>query len=428
VAGAETLYHCGPLLIFSMSDSSAPRSPLDAPALPISPGLVVLALAALLALQPVTTDLYLPALPVLTRSLNATVAAGQLTLSALLLAFGCSQLFWGPVSDRFGRRPVLLAGLSLYVVASIASALAPTMVLLIAGRTVQGAAMGAVVMCARAIVRDLYTPLAGARAMSRGLSGLGIVACVSAPIGGLLTQWLGWRYALLALTLYAACTLALIALRLPETLVQRNPQALRPANVLRTWGMVLRSPTFWAFSLLTAASYGGLFAFLATSSFVYMEVLGLSRMQYGLALTSMSAAYLLGTVVCRRLLARFGLLRTVAIAAGLSGSSGILLLSAALLGWHSVAALLPPFWLFMMGQGIHQPCGQSGSVGPFPQAAGVASALNGFVMMVVAFVTGLFLGWAHNGTIWPLVGGISFWAACLPLIGWTLVQRYGAAK
>jgi len=412
-----------------MPHSSAPLGRvIDAPALPIAPGLVIVVLAALLALQPVTTDLYLPALPVLTRSLNASVAAGQLTLSALLLAFGCSQLFWGPVSDRFGRRPVLLAGLLLYVLASLASVLAPTMLLLVVARTVQGAAMGAVVMCARAIVRDLYTPLAGARAMSKGLSGLGIVACLSAPIGGLLTQWLGWRYALLALTLYAVCVLVLIAARLPETLLQRNPQALRPAILMQTWLLVLRSPTFWAFSLLTAASYGGLFTFLATSSFVYIEILGLSRMQYGVALTSISAAYLLGTFVCRRLLARFGLLRTVAIAAALSGSSGVLLLVAATLGWHSVAALLPPFWLFMMGQGIHQPCGQPGAVGPFPQAAGVASALNGFVMMVVAFVTGLCLGWAHNGTVWPLVGGVSFWAACLPAIGWTLVQRYGEAK
>jgi len=406
-----------------MSHSSAAAdSATDAPAL------VIVVLAALLALQPVTTDLYLPALPVLTRSLGAGVATAQLTLSALLLAFGCSQLLWGPVSDRFGRRPVLLAGLSLYVVASVASVLAPSMTLLIAMRTVQGAALGAAVMCARAIVRDLYTPVAGARAMSKGLSGLGVVACVSAPIGGLLTEWLGWRWALLALAVYGAAVLALIALRLPETLVQRNPQALQPAMLLRTWKLILRSPTFWAFSLLTAASYGGLFTFLATSSFVYIEILGLSRMQYGLVLTSISAAYLLGTFVCRRLLARFGLLRTVAIAAGLSGSSGVLLVLVALLGWHSVAALLPPFWLFMMGQGIHQPCGQPGAVGPFPQAAGMASALNGFWMMLVAFVTGLCLGQAHNGTVWPLVGGIAFWAALLPLIGWTLVQRYGEVK
>ena len=138
--------------------------------------MAIVVLTLLLSIQPVTTDLYLPALPALTRSLGAPVAAGQLTLSALLLAFGSSQLVWGPLSDRFGRRPVLLAGLFLYTLASVGSAWAASMELLIGWRIAQGAAMGAVVMCARAIVRDLYTPLTGARAMSKALTGLGIVA------------------------------------------------------------------------------------------------------------------------------------------------------------------------------------------------------------------------------------------------------------
>ena len=408
-----------------MSVPSAAVGADDAPALPIRPGLAIVVLALLLSIQPVTTDLYLPALPALTRSLGAPVAAGQLTLSALLLAFGCSQLLWGPLSDRFGRRPVLLAGLLLYTLASVGSALAPTMALLVAWRTLQGVAMGAVVMCARAIVRDLYTPLAGARAMSKALTGLGLIACLCAPLGGLLTEWLGWRAALLVLTAYAAATLALIALRLPETLRQRNPQALRPATLARTWALVLRSPTFWAFSLQTTASYGGLFTFLAASSFVYIEVLGLSRTQYGLVLLSTAVAYLMGTLACRRLLARVGLRRTVAIAGALSGSGGLLMALAALLGWHSVAALLPPFYLFMLGHGIHQPCGQSGAVGPFPQAAGVASALNGFMMMLAAFAIGFWLGHALDGTVWPLVRGVAFWSVLLTLIAWTLVQRHG---
>ena len=144
-------------------------------------GLIVLILSMLLGIQPVTTDLYLPALPMLTESFQAPMAMAQLTLSALLLAFGCSQLIWGPLSDRFGRRPVLLCGLVAYTLASVGSVLAPSMALLVVWRIVQGAAMGAVVMCARAIVRDLYQPLEGARIMSKGLSGLGVLACLCAP-------------------------------------------------------------------------------------------------------------------------------------------------------------------------------------------------------------------------------------------------------
>ena len=385
-------------------------------------------LALLLSIQPVTTDLYLPALPALTRSLGAPVSAAQLTLSGLLLAVGCSQMVWGPLSDRFGRRPVLLAGLSIYTVASLGSALAPSMALLVVWRVAQGAAMGAVVMCARAIVRDLYTPLEGARAMSKALTGLGIVACLCAPLGGLLSQWLGWRAALLALTVYAVVTLSLVALRMPETLARRNPQALQPRALAGTWLHVLKSPTFWAFSLQTTATYGGLFTFLAASSFVYIDVLGLTRTQYGWVMASACVAYLAGTLLCRRLLARQGLLRTVAVAGALSVAGGTLMAGVALLGVRQPWALLLPFYLFMLGHGIHQPCGQSGAVGPFPQAAGVASALNGFMMMLAAFGIGAWLGMRLDGTVWPLVNGVWFWSVVLALISWTLVQKFGVAR
>jgi DHA1 family bicyclomycin/chloramphenicol resistance-like MFS transporter len=411
-----------------MSARSDSAPPAAAPPVAVSQGLAIVVLALLLSIQPVTTDLYLPALPALTRDLGASVATGQLTLSALLLAFGCSQLVWGPLSDRFGRRPVLLAGLCIYTAASLASAFAPSMALLIAWRAAQGAAMGAVVMCARAIVRDLYTPLAGARAMSKALTGLGLVACLCAPLGGLLTVWLGWRAALLALTAYAVATLALVALRMPETLARPNPQALQPGMLMHTWSTVLRHPTFWAFSLLTTAAYGGLFTFLAASSFVFIEVLGLSRTQYGWVLLSTALAYFVGTFVCRHLLARHGLRRTVALAGGLSLGGCTLMALVAWMGWHQPWALLAPFYLFMLGHGIHQPCGQTGAVGPFPQAAGVASALNGFMMMLAAFAIGGWVGTHLDGTVWPLVHGVWFWSVLLAAIAWTLVQKFGEPR
>ena len=391
----------------------------------VSPALAVVALALLLSIQPITTDVYLPALPALTRDLQAPVSMAQLTLSALLLAFGCSQLFWGALSDRFGRRPILLAGLSVYAVASIGSVLAPSMGWLVAWRVLQGAAMGAAVMCARAIVRDLSTPLAGARAMSRALTGLGVIAALCAPTGGLVTEWLHWRAALLVCTLYGCAVLALVVLRLPETLRQRNPHALQPKVLMHTWALVTRSPTFLAYSLLTCATYGGLFTFLAASPFVFIEVLGLSRAEFGLALFSISMFYLTGTLLCRRLLTRLGLRRTVAVAGWLSLSGGLLMLLSASLGARSITTLLPPFYLFMLGHGIHQPCGQVGAVSPFPQAAGVASAMNGFMMMVVAFAAGFWLGNALDGSIWPLVHGVLVWGVVTATIAWTLVQRYG---
>ena len=391
----------------------------------MSAGLIVLILSMLLGIQPVTTDLYLPALPALTEGFGAPMAHAQLTLSALLLAFGTSQLIWGPLSDRFGRRPILLCGLAAYTLAAFGSTFAPSMQLLIVWRIVQGAAMGAVVMCARAIVRDLYQPSEGARIMSKGLTGLGVLACISAPVGGALAQYHGWRAALMAPALFGAFTLVLVAMRFQESLILKNPAALRPATLLTTWLRIVRNPAFLTFSALSAASYGGLFTYLAASSFVLIQVLGLSKTQYGLAMFSMCVAYVAGTIMCRRLLARYGVRKTVALAAILSLTGGSAMGLIALAGVQNIWAIMIPFYLFMLGHGVHQPCGQSGAVGPFPQSAGAASALNGFLMMVVAFAMGGWLGVHLDGTVLPLTHGVWFWSVLIAVTAWTAVRKYG---
>ena len=397
----------------------------------MSPGLIVLVLSLLLGLQPVTTDLYLPALPAITQGFGATMPQAQLTLTALLLAFGLSQMVWGPLSDRFGRRPVLLGGTLLYVLASVGSTFAATMDQLIVWRTLQGVSMGAGVMCARAVVRDLYAPTEGARIMSKGLTGLGVIACASAPVGGLLAELAGWRVALMALAVFGAVTLAVLAWRFEETLAQKNPRALEPLTLLRTWAQIVRHPTFWAFTLLSATSYGGLFTFLAASSFVFTGVLGLSKTAYGLAMFSMSLSYIVGTFACRRLLPWLGVRKTVALAGACTLTAGTTMGLLALFGVQSVAAIMGPVYLFMLGHGVHQPCGQSGAVGPFPQAAGAASAVSGFLMMVLAFFMGGWLGKslaASPGSVLPLTNGMWFWSVLIALTAWTLVQRFGEIK
>lgn len=394
----------------------------------MSTGLVVLVLSLLLGIQPITTDLYLPALPGLTAGFGAPLSQAQLTLTALLLAFGTSQLIWGPLSDRFGRRPILLVGLGAYTLASVGCMFAPSMAVLVLWRTVQGAAMGAAVMGARAIVRDLYDPQAGARAMSRGLSGLGVIACLCAPVGSLLAEAWGWRVALSAVAVFGAVSLTVIALRFEETIPARNPRALEPGTLVRTWLTIVRNPTFRAWSVLSTASYAGLFTFLASSSFVFIGVLGYSRLQYGLAMFSISFVYIFGTFGCRRLLPRFGVRRSVAIAGVGTLVGGTTMGVLAWAGVHSAWAILPPFWLFMLAHGVHQPCGQSGAVGPFPYAAGAASALNGFIMMLAAFGVGGWLGTRLDGTVLPLANGIWFWSVCISLSAWTLVRKHGEQR
>jgi DHA1 family bicyclomycin/chloramphenicol resistance-like MFS transporter len=390
------------------------------------PARVVLFLSLLLGLQPLTTDLYLPALPGMTQELGASMPQAQLTLTALLLAFGASQLIWGPLSDRFGRRPILMLGMAAYVAASVGSALSPSIGVLLVWRTLQGAAMGAAVMCARAIVRDLYLPAQGASVMSKGLSGLAVIACLSAPLGGVMTAWFDWHATLMVLAIFGAGALALIAWRFEETVRQKNPRALEARNLVKTWVTILRNPTFQAFSALAVFSYCGLFTFLATSSFVFIRVLGYTTTQYGLVMLHSSAVYLVGTFLCRYLLTRMGVRKAVAIAGGLSLAGGTLMGVLALTGFQSGWSIMIPQSLFALGHGIHQPCSQSGAVGPFPKAAGAASALNGFLMMVAAFFVGQWLGTHMDGTIYPLTNGMWFWSVMITLSAWTMVQRHGS--
>ena len=387
--------------------------------------LVAVALALLLGLQPVTTDLYLPGLPALSAEFGGAVGLAQLTLSGLILSFGFGQLLLGPVSDRFGRRPVLLAGLGLYVLGSISSAHATSMDALILGRVLQGIGLAASVVCGRAMVRDLYEPLRGTVVMSRGQSGLGLFALTSPLLGGVLAAHLGWRWSLAATGIVAAVAVALVAWRLPETLHQRNPRALEPARMAGIWRQMLQHPTFLAWSLLLMFTYGGLYTFLASSAFVYIEVLGTSKAVYGMFLASASVSYLAGTFVCRRWIARHGIARTVKRAAACSLAGGVGMAALSLAGVTSPWAICLPQLVFNFGHGMHQPCGQTGVVGPFPQAAGAASALSGFMSAAGAFFIGLWLGRAIDGTVFPLTLTLGVFSVLTTVVAWTLVQRHG---
>ncbi len=387
--------------------------------------LVVWFTSLFLGLQPITTDLYLPALPSMTVALGASMPQAQLTLSALLLCFGMSQLIWGPVSDKYGRKPVLLTGLALYVLASVGSAFAANVESLIIWRALQGAAMGAPVMCARAMVRDLYAPEEAARVMSKGLSGLGVIAVLCVPVGSVISFYFGWRYSFAALSVFAAVSLALVFFKFTETNQLRNPQALQPTILISTWRGILTHPQFWTYALLALTSYCGLFVFLATSSFVYLKVLGQSKWVYSAVMVGMSAWYVLGTFVSRRVLAKHGVQHMIWIGGWITLTACIMYGVVLLLAPGSVIALAICQFVFMVGHGFHQPAGQSGSAAAFPKAAGAASAMAGFLMMLCAFGTGAVLGETMDGSVRPMVLGVMFWAVMILLVAWVLVQRYG---
>lgn len=414
-----------------MAVTAPPSRETGARAGTMSHATVALALALLLGIQPVATDLYLPTLPLLKADLGASMHAAQRTLAALMLAFGLGQLMSGPLADRHGRRPVLLVGLTLYTVGSALAALAPNVDALIVWRALQGLGVAACVVCARAMVRDLYEPAEGVRVLSLGMSGLALIALLGPPLGALLAEGPGWRAAMWLLTAFGAATLAYIAWRIPETVPQRNLQATQIGPLLRSWGRVLRHPTFVAYALLTAGTYAGLYTYLSSSSFILMggmeggQSAGLSRLGYSLVLSAGATSYLLGTFGCRRWLVRHGIRGTVKRAAWLTLSGGLLVSGLHLAGISSPWAIVLPMFLYTFAHGVHQSCGQAGVVAPFPAHAGAASALSGFILCAVAFGIGHWLGGHLEGSVRPLTLGLGVWALFTATIAWTLVQRHG---
>jgi DHA1 family bicyclomycin/chloramphenicol resistance-like MFS transporter len=285
--------------------------------------------------------------------------------------------------------------------------------------------MAAVVTCGRAIVRDLYAPAEGAKVMSRALGGLGAIAMLCPLVGGVLVEWMNWHAALSALALFGVGVLVYVSRHYLETAPRLNPAATRLAPMLANWRAVASHRTFQAWTLLLVCTYSGVFAILAASSFAYIQVLGLSRVGYGLVMAANSLAYVSGTFLCRRLMLRFGVRGAVKRGAALSLAGGLGMLAVALVGTTHWWALLLPQMVFALGHGVHQPCGQSGAVGPFPDKAGAAASLSGFSMMFGAFVAGLVLGHTLDGTLLPMALCVASCACGLALVAWTLVQRHG---
>ena len=391
----------------------------------MSQGKVALTLTLLLGIQPVTTDLYLPALPSLAGALNATLGTVQFTLSALIVCFGVAQLVWGPLADRFGRRPILLAGLALYALAATGAALSATIEWLVAWRALQGVGMAASVACGRSIVRDLYEPREGTRVMSRALGGLGLVAMIVPLLGGLLAHHFDWHAALGAVAVFGVFAFATVAWQFEETLSRKNPRATEARQIAAQWRRILAHPTFIAWTALLCATWGGLFTVLASSSFVFIEVLGVGKIAYGAVLATCSLFYVGGTFLCRFLLARGNASRAVGLGAAISLSGGVLLAGLSLAGPPSVWTVLPPMLLYAMGHGIHQPCGQTGAISPFPGSAGTAASLSGFAMMLTAFIVGIVLGHSLNGTVFPLTLGVGGFSLGVAVVAWTLVRKHG---
>lgn len=367
----------------------------------MQPSRVLLIILMLLtALGETSTQLLIPALGELERGLHARPGSSLLALSLFVGAFGLGQLWLGPLSDRLGRRPVLLVGLSLYLLATLGMLLAPNIEMLIGMRVLQGLGACAALVLARAIVRDVWQEQAGP-ALALTVLGMFAAIVLSPVVGGLLTQYGGWRAPLLATLLLGSLALLSALGRYRETHLQRDPQAGRLkgllANYLQVW------PSCRALALTIACTYGAMFVVVAGSSSVYIGLLGLSAAQYGLTFGLIVSGLLGGALFTLRNVQRMGPQRVVGIGVALVLIGSLLTLAVYQLSGLSLLGLSLPQVLVTLGGGMLLPAAVAGAVIPNPQRAGLAAGLMGFSQMAGATLAGLLLGALQDGSAWPMV-------------------------
>jgi len=388
-------------------------------------------LALLTALGPLAVDMYLPSFPDIGRLLNASPATVQLTLSLYLVSYAIGQVIYGPLSDRYGRLPMMRIALAIYCAASLTCALAPSIELLLTARAFQALGSSGAIVLARAIVRDLYS---GARA-GRELSLMGAImalAPVGAPmIGGVLQSALGWRSHFVLQIGFGLIAAFFVWSKLPETLRAPAPGPFSLRAIFAGYAVILRNRAVLAYVGMLAASFAGVFAWISGSSFVLQELYGLSALAFGFAFAAASGGYLLGTAVATRIVTRLGLDRTIGIGAGALAAGGLAAVAAVPLGGASPVPLVAAMALFAVGMGLVQPQTMAGAMMPFPQRAGTASSLLGVSQMVCAAISGIIVGQLLGTSAWPVAVPLAI-CGCATLLLWTVSRgvraREGAAQ
>jgi DHA1 family bicyclomycin/chloramphenicol resistance-like MFS transporter len=386
---------------------------------------LTLLLAMLTGLGPLSLDMYLASLPSIGRLLDAPTSQVQLTISAYLIGFAIAQIFHGPLSDRHGRRPVLLAALGIYLLATLACALSFSIETLIAARLIQALGGSGASVLARAVVRDMYEGSRVGRELARMASIMALAPLVAPLIGGVLETAFGWRSNFVALLCFGVIAWMMVWFLLPETLRQRAPEPVSIGATVRSYRRFLADGSFVIHLGIAACCLCGLFAWISTAAFVLQDIYGLSAMVFGMSFAVGSSGYLVGTSIAARFVVRWGSRKTMglgALAMALSGLTMATLLALTPLGAAGVIAAIA---LYTIGMGLTLAQAQAGALLPYPDRAGAASSLLGFVTQTLSAVVGAILGHMLGASAWPLAAAIMLTGG-LSLLLWKFSRNIGS--
>ena len=349
---------------------------------------LLIMLGALAGLTPLSVDMYLPAIPSIAADLGARVEAVQLTISTFLIGFAIGQMFYGPLADSFGRKPVILFGLALFTLASVGCLLADNLPSLLFFRLLQaiGGAAGAVVV--NALLRDLFQGEEVVRAMTLVILTSTLAPLVAPLLGGLLLRW-GWTSIFGVLVVLGGLLWLAVLMLLPETLKSDHRQPLRWRTVLSNYALVLRHRRAMAGILASALVSGGMFAFISGSPYVYIQFFGVSPQHYGLLFGLNVLFLMVVTYLNGRLVKRVGMLPMLRIGLGLMGLASLVLLFNGLLGCGGLWSIVIPVSCYVSQLGLIGANATSHALGFFPANAGTASALAGTLRFGIGALAGL---------------------------------------
>lgn len=393
--------------------------------LPQSRALVVL-LGALTGLTALSIDMSLPALPTLAQVFGTDADRAALTLSMFLAGYSVSQLFYGPLADRYGRRPPLLVGLALFALAGIGCAAAHGIDQLIWWRLLQGVGACAGPILARAVVRDLYERRRGVQILSYMTLVMSVAPLLAPIIGGYLLR-VDWRAIFALLAAVGLLVLGAAWFGLPESIPQRNHQAIRPTELLRNLVDFFRRRVCVGYSLLVSFVFCGLFSYISGSPFVFIEVFGVPSDRYGYLFGLTAFSLMIGALANARLVHRVAAATILRSGTGLILAAGLAMLVCGGLRLGGVAGIIGPMLLYVVGMGMVMPNAVAAAMEPVPHMAGFASSLIGCLQTAAGSLVGYLLGLLYDRTALPMALAVALSAALAGITYFGFLSRTGAS-
>jgi MFS transporter, DHA1 family, multidrug resistance protein len=368
---------------------------------------LALTLGTLSAFAPLSIDMYLPGLPAIARDFGTDTAAVQQTLAVFFIGLSLGQAFYGPIADRMGRRRPLLFGCALYALACIGCALAPSLGSLIGLRFAQALGGCAGIVIARSVVRDLFDQRESARMYSFLMLVMGLAPITAPLIGGQLLLFFGWRAIFVTLSLFGALCFTLVWFGLPETLpFERRTQA-GLGEALQTYGGLLIDPRFMGYALASGLASAAMFAYIAGSPFVFIELNGVPPEYFGLLFGANAVGLIAASQLNRWLLGRYQNGQILTAALTFTAASGVVLALMTWVGIGGFVGLLIVLFCTIASTGFVGPNATAAAMAPYARRAGSAAALLGAVQFASGAVSGALVSALHNGTALPMTGVIA---------------------